>query len=475
MIPRDVTFILQNHYQPDERTFHELDSVTLVTKEDSPTVILDNSNTFLRDLVVFCNIIDRYPVKVLATGGIGKNDLKKVLPYLSRFKSLKYAEFLSLFAIERKFLVSTGDSYRVSGTFLTWLEDSQSAYSDLITWWLKTTEWNEEYLEGNTVHIEPAPVGLTSIVAFRRTVLETLNELPRDRWCVFKGFLEESLPRVEQEIPGRNEPLPYDKHTRSNELVVESIVAECLHWLGIITVGLRNEKDHEVIGMREGDGKVMKARGGSRGRPRKQPDIEFVFRFTDLGRYVFHHHPEHWSEIFRTSDENVVMPVRFDVDQFIVQPTHDVIVPPDLKLRTFYHLNEIAAIKSIDVMSILSITRESIRDGLDRGLRAEDILEFLQKGSRTPRPRLPRAPHQGMRPEARRGQHGLRGRVYRDRRSPPPRADQDQQEDRSLHQGHHRQPPRHAQRRRGREAPRPRTPEDRLHAPPRQRTRPHEG
>ncbi len=145
MIPRDVTFILQNHYQPDERTFHELDSVTLVTKEDSPTVILDNSNTFLRDLVVFCNIIDRYPVKVLATGGIGKNDLKKVLPYLSRFKSLKYAEFLSLFAIERKFLVSTGDSYRVSGTFLTWLEDSQSAYSDLITWWLKTTDWNEEY------------------------------------------------------------------------------------------------------------------------------------------------------------------------------------------------------------------------------------------------------------------------------------------------------------------------------------------
>lgn len=386
MIPRDVTFIIQNHYQPDERTFHELDSVTVVAKEDSPTIILDNSNTLLRDLVVFCNFVDRFPVKELSTGGIGKNDLKKALPYLSRFKSLKYAEFLSLFAIQRKFLIATGDTYRVSSAFLQWLEDSQGAYADLVTWWLRSTEWNEEYLDGNTVHVEPAPSGLTSIVAFRRTLLECLNEMPRDRWCVFKGFLEEALPRVEQEIPGRGEPLVYDKHTRANELVMESIVAECLYWLGIVAIGLKNDRDTDQLGMREGDGKLLKARGGSRGRPRKQQEVEFTFRFTDLGRYVFNHHPEHWSEMFRTSDENLVMPVRFDAEQFIVQPTHDVIVPPDLKLKTFYHLNEIAAIKSIDVMSILSITRDSIRGGLDHGLRCEEMLDFLHKGSRTPVP-----------------------------------------------------------------------------------------
>jgi len=386
MIPRDVMYIINHHFQPDNRTFQELDSVTLIKKEQAPTVVLDNSNTLMRDLVVFCNFVDRYPVKMLATGGIGKNDLKKVLPLLSRFKSLKYAEFLSLFVIQKKFLVSTGDSYRVSNSFLRWLEDSQAAYRDIAWWWLKSTEWNEEFVEGNTVHIEPHPAGLTSIVAFRRTVIETLNEMPRDRWCVFKGFLEEVLPTVEQEIPGRGEPLVYDKHTRSNALVVESIVAECLQWLGILAVGLKHEKDTEVIGQRIGDGKVMKARGGSRGRPRKQPDIEFTFRFTDLGRYVFHHHPEHWGELFQSEDEDDIAPMQFDVDQFIVQPTHEVIVPPDLKLRTFYHLNEIAAIKSIDVMSILTITRDSVREGLDRGLRGEEMLDFLHKNSRTPIP-----------------------------------------------------------------------------------------
>lgn len=386
MLPRDITYILQNHYQADDRTFQELDSITLVTKEEAPTVILENSNTVLRDLVVFSNFVNRYPVKVLSTGGIGKNDLKKALPLLSRHKSLKYAEFLSLFVVQKKFIISTGETYRVSNSFLKWIEDPHQAYADLVSWWLKTTEWNEEFIDGNVEHVEPAPTGLTSIVAFRRTVLEKLNEMPRDRWIKFDSFLEETLPAIEQEIPARSEPLAYDRHTRANELVVESILAECLHWLGIIAIGFRNDRDWENIGMRQGDGKLMRARGGSRGRPRKQPEVDFTLRFTDLGRQVFEVHPEHWPELFQSQDENAVRPMSFDVDHFILQPTHDVIVPPDLRLRTFYHLNEIAAIKSIDVMSILSITRESIRDGLDRGLRGEEILDFLRRNSRTPVP-----------------------------------------------------------------------------------------
>lgn len=386
MIPRDVSYILQNNFRPDDRTFHQLDSVAVVRKENTPGAILDNSNTVLRDLVVFCCFVDRYPVKVLATGGIGKNDLKKVLPQLSRFKTLKYAEFLSLFAIQKKFLVSTGDSYRVSNTFLSWLEDAKAAYAEMVTWWLKTTDWNEEFIEGNTVHVEPEPTGLVSIVSFRRTVLDAINEMPRDRWCVFSGFLEEVLPKIEQEIPSRGEPLSYDRHTRSNELVIESVVAEAMHWLGLIAIGLQGEKDADGIGMRQGDGRTLKARGGSRGRPRKQHGVDFTFRFTDLGRFVFEHHPEHWAEMFRARDENVVMPVRYDVDQFIVQPTHEVIVPPDLRLKTFYHLNEIAEIRSLDVMSILSITKNSIREGLDCGLRGEEILDFLRRNSRTPLP-----------------------------------------------------------------------------------------
>lgn len=386
MIPRDIMYIIGNHFQADTRTFGQLDSVTVVEKEQKPSVVLDNSNTLLRDLVVVCNFVDRYPVRVLATGGIGKNDLKKIVPSVSRFKNAKYLEFLSLFLIEKKYLVSTGETYRVSHTFLEWIQNSQQAYQDILNWWMTTTSWNEEFIEGNTVHIEPAPTGLVSIVPFRKVVMDVLAEMPRDRWCVQQGFYEEALPKIQQEIPRRGEVLSYDKHTRSNDLVVEAILAESLRWLGILAIGVQSEKDVELIGIRLGDGKTLKARGGSRGRPRKQKAVHYTFRFTDLGRFLFDHPLEKWNNVFVQRHANEVMPLNFDVNSFIVQPTHEIIVPPDLELRTFYHLNEISHVKSIDVMSIMTMTRNSIREGLDRGLTGREIEEFLGKHSRTPVP-----------------------------------------------------------------------------------------
>ncbi|MDK2970278.1 MAG: hypothetical protein PWP23_33 [Candidatus Sumerlaeota bacterium] len=386
MIPRDIMYVIANHFQPDNRTFKELDSVSVVEKEKKPSYVLDNSTTLLRDLVVFCNFVDHYPVRVLATEGIGKNDLKRVLPLLSRYKTLKYAEFLALFLIDKKFLVSTGETYRVSHTFLKWLENSQEAYQDILNWWLTTAAWNEEFIEGNTVHTEPSPTGLVSIVPFRRMVLEVMAEMPRDRWCVEKGFYEEVMPKIAQDIPRRGETFSYDKHTRSNELVVESILAESLRWLGIVAIGVQNEKDIEVIGTRQGDGKTLKAKGGSRGRPRKQKSLQYTFRFTDLGRFLFSRPLAEWSDVFCQQHRNEVLPMNFDVDFFIVQPNNEIIVPPDLQLRIFYHLNEIAHVRSIDVMSLLSIDRTSIREGLDRGLTGPEIEEFLEKHSRTPIP-----------------------------------------------------------------------------------------
>ncbi len=386
MIPRDIVYIISNHFQPDTRTFRELDSITVVEKEKQPSVILDNSNTLMRDIVVFANFAHRHPVRVLATGGIGKNDLKKVLPLLSRYKTMKYVEFLSLFLIEKKFLVSTGETYRVAPGFLDWIQDSQQAYQDVLNWWVKTTAWNEEFVEGNMVHTEPEPTGMVPIVPFRRVVLEILAEMPRDRWCVEDGFYEEVLPKIGQDIPGRGDTFVLEKNQRSNELVVESIVAEALQWLGILAIGVGTEKDVENIGVRLGDGKSIKARGGSRGRPRKQKPLQYTFRFTDFGRFVFSRPLELWGNLFEKEYPNEVTPLNFDVDSFIVQPTNEIIVPPDLELRTFYKLNEIGTVKSIDVMSILAVTKVSLREGMDAGWTGEEIEQFLERHSRTPVP-----------------------------------------------------------------------------------------
>ncbi|MDX1971176.1 MAG: helicase-associated domain-containing protein, partial [Candidatus Sumerlaeia bacterium] len=180
--------------------------------------------------------------------------------------------------------------------------------------------------------------------------------------------------------------LSFDRFTRANELVTESVLSEPLRWLGILAIGLKDEKDIEVIGSRQGDGKTMKAKGGSRGRPRKQPQLEYTFRFTDLGRFIIPKPLNEWNDIFHRHDENEVFPLNFDVDSFIVQPTHEIIVPPDLQLPIFYKLNQLTHVKSIDVMSLMYMDKTSIRAALDRGWEAEEILEFLANTSRTPIP-----------------------------------------------------------------------------------------
>ncbi len=386
MVPRDVMYVIANNYTPDQRTFEELESISVVEKEQKPSVILENSNTLLRDLVVLANFVNNNHIRVLTNGGVSKTDLKRMVPFLSRYKSVKYVDFLILFLIEKKYLRSTGEIYRVSSEFIEWLGNSQAAYQELLTWWLKTSSWNEEFTEGNMQFSENPPVGLVASVTFRQVILEVLMEMPTDRWCTAVGFNEEVIPKIEQEIPRRGDNLKFDRYTRSNELVTESILSEPLRWLGILAIGLKDEKDVEVIGCRQGDGKTLKAKGGSRGRPRKQPQLEYTFRFTDLGRFLMTRSLDQWNTLFNRKDENEVLPINFDVDSFIVQPTHEIIVPPDLQLPTFYKLNQIAHVKSIDVMSLLYIDKTSLRQALDHGWDAEEILTFLAETSRTPVP-----------------------------------------------------------------------------------------
>jgi len=76
-----------------------------------------------------------------------------------------------------------------------------------------------------------------------------------------------------------------------------------------------------------------------------------------------------------------MLPLRCEARHFVVQPNLEVITPPDLDLHTFYRLNEFSNMKAVDVMSTLVVTRDSLREGMDKGLRGEDVLQFLTEHS----------------------------------------------------------------------------------------------
>ncbi|MBN1902470.1 helicase-associated domain-containing protein [Candidatus Sumerlaeota bacterium] len=382
MIPRDIYQIITHDFKPDNRTLNDLDTVSLVGEDAAPNIILDNSNMLMRDLVIFASYINRNIVKTLSNGGIGKNDLKKILPFLSANKNMKYISFLALFCIVKKFILGVSGVWKVTNNFVKWLSDSQQAYRDLYQFWLETNEWNEEYVEGDTIHAEMFPTNLINISELRKLVIRNLASIPYRRWIRFSAFMEGVLPQIEINIPNRGSQLVMEKYNRSNYLIVESIIAETMYWMGLVALGLQSQKDKERLGSRIIDIPQFHHKKLKRKR-QKGLEIEFYCKPTELGRHILENeNPFEPQNFFQKKQKDIIQPLNYEVQHFIVQPNLDVITPPDLNLQTFYHLNEFANIKNIDVMSTLTITRDSLREGMDKGLRGEDVLAFLNEACR---------------------------------------------------------------------------------------------
>jgi hypothetical protein len=377
MVPRDIFYIIDHNYGTDRRSLRQLDTVSYIGRGEQPTFILDNSNNLLRDLVIFAAYINRNAVRKLSTGGIGKNDLKKIVPLLSAHKTPKYAGFLALFMINRKFLVGVDKVWRVNQTFLRWLGDSRKCYQDVFKFWLETNLWNEEYIDGDTKHTDAAPAGLVNAPELRKLVLNNVASIPTLGWIQFDAFAENISPQVEMSIPRREGGGGLEKWNRTNRAILESVVGETFYWMGMVSLGLYDLKDINNVGQQPpagGNGRTRRAKNHVRQGRR------FLFQLTPLGRYIL---DGPWTEpvkMFQGRDE-AMLPLRCDAQHFIVQPNLELITPPDLDLNTFYRLNEFCDIKGVDVMSTLVLTRDSLREGMDKGLRGEDIIQFLGEHS----------------------------------------------------------------------------------------------
>jgi len=378
MIPRDIFYIIDRGYKDDRRSLRELDTVSYIGKTRQPSYILDNSNNLLRDLVIFAAYINRNSVRKLSTGGIGKNDLKKIVPYLSAHKTPKYAAFLALFLISRKFLVGVGKVWRVNQTFLRWLADAHKCYQDIYEFWLETNLWNEEYFDGDTKHTDTPPTGLVNAPELRKLVLKNIASIPTPGWIQFGAFAENINPQIEMALPRREGGMGHDKWSRTNRAVLESIIGETLYWIGVTSIGVYDKKDITKIGHEP----PLGADGRRRRRPPARSGTQFLFQLTPLGRFILDGPYTEPAKLFQARDDTM-LPLKCEAEKFIVQPNLEIITPPDLDLNIFYRLNEFCDIKAVDVMSTLVLTRDSIREGMDKGLRGEDILQFLAEHSQS--------------------------------------------------------------------------------------------
>lgn len=381
IIPRDVHTIIKNKFVADDSDLKALDPIIVQKKSEEPPNILDNTYSFLRDIVIFASFINRHTVRQLSNGGIGKNDLKKLLPYLSSHKTVKYTSFIALFCIKNQLIVGVGDNWKVSNNFLNWLADPVVCYKDVVNFWLNTNEWNEEFIEGNVIHAEVPPANLTNVTELRKLVLDNFEKIPFGKWINFTRFFETLIPQIDVFIPRRSPSSTSGRFSRGLKLTLESMIAETLYWLGFISIGLSTSKAIEFLGRRE-NSRLAAMKGTLKKSKIKESDLEFAFNLNPLCKLFLK--PSYLFEGNRQVEptENLRSPISFGIQNFIVQPNLELITPPDLDLVKFYKILEFTEIKSVDVMTTLSISKESIRQGMDKGLRGEDILKFLEESSK---------------------------------------------------------------------------------------------
>ena len=388
IVARDIRRILQDGFRRDERTLSELSrggEASIGAQASAglyPTVILDNTQNLPRDLTILLAHFLRYRVKVLNNGGVGRNDLKKLVPLLSHNKTVKYASFLSLFAMSSKLLIPVGESWRVSKKTGEWLKDSRQCYRAMYEFWLTTNEWNEEYVEGDVLHVDQYPQNLINIPELRKVVLQALEKTPSETWVDFGTFSESLLPQIAADIPGRSEGSSTERSNRPVTLILESMIVEPLYWFGLITLGVTDLDIARELGSRPHESPAVAELSDSASSSFTSSDDHlFCFKISSTGRQMFDGRYTDPSRLF-SSYEEPGAPYYEESVQFTVQPNLEIVTPPDLNLHRFYQLLTFTDVKKVDIMTTLAITRESLRFGMERGFTGSDILGILKESSR---------------------------------------------------------------------------------------------
>jgi XPB/Ssl2-like helicase family protein len=378
MVPKDVMHVVRSGFREDRRSLTQLDTATAGGKH-APAAVLDSGTQMLRDMVIFVSHVRQHSVRRLANGGVGKNDLKRILPTLSPGKTIKYARFLALCATELSLIVPVGERWQVGDRFEPWAAHPSRAYADLVQLWARTSSWNEEFHEGDVAHTDTKVQHLLDITEFRRLAVECLMSLPHGHWVEFSAFADVLLPQVALAVPRRAQRA-LGKFNRPPFFIAESIVVDSLHWLGIVAVGSDSRRHLEAVQNR-GNLPVGGPRRKLRQRLKTAEHTHLLFRVTEMGDAALRLLGNGAKGDLPDSPA-----LHFDGTQFTVQPNQEILAPPDLSLIALSRLLRVCEVKSMDVTATLTLTPDSLRHGLELGVTTEEILGLLHSGSSVPLP-----------------------------------------------------------------------------------------
>lgn len=368
MIPRDLHYIISKRYQPDQRSLQRIEAMAGVRRNAPTLPPLDNSNDLLRDVAVYAARLDVFQPRRLTTGGINKADIKKVGALLPQAKQGRYTSFLTTYLLDSALFVDVENTWRASESLLPLLESADNAYMHLFQWWLKTTAWNELFVEG-VASGGDRPQLWTNIVELRLAVLSALASVQKDHWVDYSSFWESLVPVLDARLPKGSGGGGYGGILSVKE-AVSVIIGESLYFLGVTQIANSGAEYDTAIRTRA----VGKKPGD------KQAD--FQFKLSPMGRNLANSNAITLTFNLDTHENPVAGMIPSKANWAIVQPNHEVVAPRDLSLDLTFQLARLCSIKNVDVMTTMEFSRDSLRPMMDRGAGKESILAFLQGLSR---------------------------------------------------------------------------------------------
>ncbi|MCX7625601.1 MAG: helicase-associated domain-containing protein [Candidatus Sumerlaeaceae bacterium] len=377
MIPRDILYIVTHDFATDDRSLVELEQLGPTDKDFRPAVVVDNSFILFRDLVTLASFIHGQNFKVLTSGGMSKADLRRVLPLLGPSRSLKYATFLAAFLIWAKYLRPVGGMWRLSDTFSSALASPSQLFAEIYHWWLEVNEWNEAHPEGLLWDEEQPTRGFVALIEMRKLVLEAILSWGAGTgWIPYQAFEELVLPKLVAVAAPTGKADPSVR--MSLRRVLYCVVTEALAWLGIVVVGA-SQKDAFSEEHRADLEALFRKKNL---RKNESAALSFSFRPTDTAKLLCETGDMRPGQMSRDMLSQQ-FPLAFEADWVIVQPNCEIVAPPDLSLPNLLSLCGFCDVKSVDVMTLLVVTRESLQRALDVGVRGEDVRNLLGRLSRS--------------------------------------------------------------------------------------------
>jgi hypothetical protein len=286
--------------------------------------------SFGLDLAEFLARVARSRFKLTQAGRINRRDLKAMEAGFG-VPTPGYASFVSVL------LVESGALGRTEEGILTVIEEIDSLLAQppvsrgrlLLGGWTMMRGYPESSY-GDPADEEYIP---QTVVVQRTRITEILSGLPLDQTVTVKA-LAASLQW--------HAPLTFTQwgRTQGVELTAARLVRS-LYWLGIAAVD--------------------------------DPQEPKLARLTPLGLRAMP-----WADPAAPGPE-----VTPDEAQFILQPNAEIFAPPNLSPRTFFHLRRITGEKKGAPQGVYPLTQESVRRALDTGSTVEEIVNFLERFSRT--------------------------------------------------------------------------------------------